>query len=164
MAAQSVASVALAPPPRLPDLFPVLVSATAYLHFLGTFVYFNVVQFSAPPGKKSQKKMNWLVPRSVVNRRCFAISVSRRNTAKRVIRLNATLFHSENNWNADRKDFTNRGRMRMDWWRMLECWHILVFDSIALATDPKAHHHLQLLRKIKVCLCRHQCWKHNISF
>lgn len=58
MVAESVASVALVPPPRLPDLFPVLVSATAYLHFLGTFVYFNVVQFSATPGKKSQKKMN----------------------------------------------------------------------------------------------------------
>lgn len=58
MAAQSVATVAMVPPPRLPDLFPVLVSATACLHFLGTFVYFNIVQFSAPPAKKSQKKMN----------------------------------------------------------------------------------------------------------
>lgn len=98
MAAQSVATVALVPPPRLPDLFPVLVSATAFLHFLGTFVYFNIVQFSAPPGKKSQKKMNWLVPRSVIHPRCFAIFVSRRNTVKRVFAPNAgessTLFCS----------------------------------------------------------------------
>ncbi|XP_076026316.1 dolichyl pyrophosphate Man9GlcNAc2 alpha-1,3-glucosyltransferase [Genypterus blacodes] len=58
MATLSIASAALAPPPRLPDLFPVLVSSCAFLHFFGTFVYFNIVQFSAPPGRKSQKKSN----------------------------------------------------------------------------------------------------------
>ncbi|KAG7260304.1 hypothetical protein CRUP_029656, partial [Coryphaenoides rupestris] len=50
MAALSVASVALPPPARLPDLFPVLVSTFSFLHFLGTFVYFNVVQLGAPHG------------------------------------------------------------------------------------------------------------------
>lgn len=63
MAGLSVASVALVPPPHLPDLFPVLVSTTAFLHFFGTFVYFNVVQFSGPPSRKSQKKKNWMVPK-----------------------------------------------------------------------------------------------------
>ncbi|KAI3368562.1 hypothetical protein L3Q82_025570, partial [Scortum barcoo] len=58
MAGLSIASVALVPPPHLPDLFPVLVSTTAFLHFLGTFVYFNIVQFSEPPSRKSQKKIN----------------------------------------------------------------------------------------------------------
>ncbi|KAM9358000.1 dolichyl pyrophosphate Man9GlcNAc2 alpha-1,3-glucosyltransferase [Symphorus nematophorus] len=58
MAALSVVSVALVPPPRLPDLFPVSVSVAAFLHFLGTFVYFNIVQFSEPPSRKSQKKNN----------------------------------------------------------------------------------------------------------
>lgn len=59
MAAVSVLTVALDPPPHLPDLFPVLVSSVAFAHFLGTFVYFNVVQFSeAPARRKSQKKSN----------------------------------------------------------------------------------------------------------
>ncbi|KAF0041885.1 hypothetical protein F2P81_005417 [Scophthalmus maximus] len=58
MAGLSVASVALVPPPHLPDLFPVLVSATAFTHFLGTFIYFNIVQFSGPPARKNQKKNN----------------------------------------------------------------------------------------------------------
>ncbi|KAG7514278.1 hypothetical protein JOB18_029633 [Solea senegalensis] len=58
MAGLSVASVALVPPPHLPDLFPVLVSVTAFLHFLGTFIYLNIVQFSRPPTRKSQKKIN----------------------------------------------------------------------------------------------------------
>uniref|UniRef100_A0A3P8SVM3 Alpha-1,3-glucosyltransferase n=1 Tax=Amphiprion percula TaxID=161767 RepID=A0A3P8SVM3_AMPPE len=58
MAVLSIVSIALVPPPHLPDLFPVLVSTTAFLHFFGTFVYFNVVQFSEPPSRKSQKKNN----------------------------------------------------------------------------------------------------------
>ncbi|XP_069009262.1 dolichyl pyrophosphate Man9GlcNAc2 alpha-1,3-glucosyltransferase [Embiotoca jacksoni] len=58
MAGLSIASVVLVPPPHLPDLFPVLVSSTAFLHFLGTFLYFNIVQFSGPPSRKSQKKNN----------------------------------------------------------------------------------------------------------
>nr|XP_019954035.1 PREDICTED: dolichyl pyrophosphate Man9GlcNAc2 alpha-1,3-glucosyltransferase [Paralichthys olivaceus] len=58
MVGLSVASVAVTAPPHLPDLFPVLVSTTAFLHFLGTFLYFNIVQFSGPPSRKSQKKIN----------------------------------------------------------------------------------------------------------
>ncbi|XP_054458778.1 dolichyl pyrophosphate Man9GlcNAc2 alpha-1,3-glucosyltransferase isoform X2 [Anoplopoma fimbria] len=58
MAGLSVATISLAPPPHLPDLFPVLVSSTAFMHFLGTFIYFNIVQFSEPPSRKSQKKNN----------------------------------------------------------------------------------------------------------
>lgn len=60
MACLSVMSVALNPPSHLPDLFPVLVSMFAFTHFLGTFLYFNIVQFSAPPSRKSQKKKNWI--------------------------------------------------------------------------------------------------------
>ncbi|XP_051232138.1 dolichyl pyrophosphate Man9GlcNAc2 alpha-1,3-glucosyltransferase [Dicentrarchus labrax] len=58
MAGLSAVSVALVPPPHLPDLFPVLVSTTAFLQFLGTFLYFNIVQFSGPPSRKTQKKNN----------------------------------------------------------------------------------------------------------
>ncbi|KAF7655389.1 hypothetical protein LDENG_00056890 [Lucifuga dentata] len=58
MFALSIMSVAMVPPPRLPDLFPVLVSTFAFLHFLGSFLYFNMVQFSRPPSRKSQKKNN----------------------------------------------------------------------------------------------------------
>ncbi|KAK2835237.1 hypothetical protein Q5P01_015721 [Channa striata] len=58
MAGLSISSVVLVPPPHLPDLFPVLVSSTAFLHFLGTFIYFNIVQFSGPPSRKNQKKNN----------------------------------------------------------------------------------------------------------
>ncbi|KAM9848547.1 dolichyl pyrophosphate Man9GlcNAc2 alpha-1,3-glucosyltransferase [Aulostomus maculatus] len=56
MGCLSVVSVTLAPPTHLPDLFPVLVSTFAFMHFFGTFVYFHIVQFSAPPSKKSHKK------------------------------------------------------------------------------------------------------------
>lgn len=55
MGGLSAASVTLAPPRRLPDLFPVLVSAASFLHFVGFFIYFHVVQFS-DLGRKSQKK------------------------------------------------------------------------------------------------------------
>uniref|UniRef100_A0A672J6I5 Alpha-1,3-glucosyltransferase n=1 Tax=Salarias fasciatus TaxID=181472 RepID=A0A672J6I5_SALFA len=58
MVGLSIASVAVLPPPHLPDLFPVLVSTTSFLHFLGTFVFFNIVLFSGPPDRKSQKKTN----------------------------------------------------------------------------------------------------------
>uniref|UniRef100_A0A669BGL9 Alpha-1,3-glucosyltransferase n=1 Tax=Oreochromis niloticus TaxID=8128 RepID=A0A669BGL9_ORENI len=58
MVGLSIATAVLIPPPHLPDLFPVLVSTTAFLHFLGTFIHFNVVQFSEPPSRKSQKKSN----------------------------------------------------------------------------------------------------------
>ncbi|KAJ3599880.1 hypothetical protein NHX12_033834 [Muraenolepis orangiensis] len=53
MVALSVASAALPPPAALPDLFPVLVSAVSFVHFLGTFVYFNVIQLST--GRDRQK-------------------------------------------------------------------------------------------------------------
>nr|XP_020458449.1 dolichyl pyrophosphate Man9GlcNAc2 alpha-1,3-glucosyltransferase [Monopterus albus] len=55
MAGLSIMSVVLAPPPHLPDLFTVLVSTAAFLHFLGTFIYFNIVQFSGPPSKSHKK-------------------------------------------------------------------------------------------------------------
>lgn len=55
MAGLSVASVALAPPASLPDLFPVLVSAASFLHLLGFFIYFHLVQFSEF-GTNSNKK------------------------------------------------------------------------------------------------------------
>ncbi|XP_051997039.1 dolichyl pyrophosphate Man9GlcNAc2 alpha-1,3-glucosyltransferase [Xyrauchen texanus] len=58
MAVLSFASVCLEPPTKLPDLFPVLVSILSFLHFLGFVIYFNVVQFSEPQRKKSQKKTN----------------------------------------------------------------------------------------------------------
>uniref|UniRef100_UPI0037E76E48 dolichyl pyrophosphate Man9GlcNAc2 alpha-1,3-glucosyltransferase n=1 Tax=Semicossyphus pulcher TaxID=241346 RepID=UPI0037E76E48 len=58
MAVLSFVSVAMVPPPRLPDLFPVLVSTTSFLHFFGTCLYFNIIQFSEPPSRKSQKKTN----------------------------------------------------------------------------------------------------------
>uniref|UniRef100_A0AAQ6IVH6 Alpha-1,3-glucosyltransferase n=1 Tax=Anabas testudineus TaxID=64144 RepID=A0AAQ6IVH6_ANATE len=58
MAGLSIVSVVLVPPPHLPDLFPVLVSTTSFLHFLGTFIYFNIVQFSGSPSRRNQKKNN----------------------------------------------------------------------------------------------------------
>lgn len=58
MATLSIASVTVTPPPHLPDLFPVVISTFAFLHFMGTFVYFNMVQFSEPTSKKSHKKSN----------------------------------------------------------------------------------------------------------
>lgn len=58
MAALSIASVTLSPPAHLPDLFPVLISTFAFLHFLGTFVYFNIIQLTDSSTKKSQKKVN----------------------------------------------------------------------------------------------------------
>lgn len=38
----------LEPPARYPDLFPLLVSVFSCVHFVGFFVYFNVVQISIP--------------------------------------------------------------------------------------------------------------------
>ncbi|XP_056133277.1 dolichyl pyrophosphate Man9GlcNAc2 alpha-1,3-glucosyltransferase [Lampris incognitus] len=58
MVGLTVTSVVAAPPARFPDLFPVLVSGFAFLQFLGTLIYFNIVQFSGPPSRKSQKKTN----------------------------------------------------------------------------------------------------------
>jgi len=58
MAALSFMSVWLEPPAKLPDLFPVLVSVLSFVHFLGFIIYFNLVQLTEPPRKKSQKKTN----------------------------------------------------------------------------------------------------------
>ncbi|XP_030647303.1 dolichyl pyrophosphate Man9GlcNAc2 alpha-1,3-glucosyltransferase isoform X2 [Chanos chanos] len=58
MAALSLASMLLDPPAALPDLFPVLISVFSFLHFLGLFVYFNLVQLTEPSGRKNQKKAN----------------------------------------------------------------------------------------------------------
>ncbi|XP_061593226.1 dolichyl pyrophosphate Man9GlcNAc2 alpha-1,3-glucosyltransferase [Cololabis saira] len=58
MAGLSITSAVLDPPPHLPDLFPVLVSATAFLHFLSIFIHFNILQFSGEPRRKTKKKNN----------------------------------------------------------------------------------------------------------
>ncbi|XP_060890332.1 dolichyl pyrophosphate Man9GlcNAc2 alpha-1,3-glucosyltransferase [Labrus mixtus] len=58
MVGLSFVTVAMVPPPHLPDLFPVLVSLASFSHFFGTFLYFNIVQFSEPPSRKTQKKTN----------------------------------------------------------------------------------------------------------
>lgn len=55
MAGLSMASVALAPPASLPHLFPVLVSVASFLHLVGFFIYFHIVQFSKI-SRKSDKK------------------------------------------------------------------------------------------------------------
>lgn len=141
MAALSVASAALVPPPRLPDLFPVLVSATAFLHFLGTFIYFHIVQFSGPPGKKSQKKYNWSVPRSVIRPWLLAIFVStRKNTVKHVCSLRAwKLIPFPSIENAiqmlTKKVFTKCWATMIDERMSFQGLHV-GFRSIMLATDP----------------------------
>ncbi|KAM8890610.1 dolichyl pyrophosphate Man9GlcNAc2 alpha-1,3-glucosyltransferase [Synchiropus picturatus] len=56
MVSLSVATVAVKPPDHLPDLFPVLVSTFSFLHFLGMFVYFNILHFTTKSTKKTQKK------------------------------------------------------------------------------------------------------------
>ncbi|XP_077463776.1 dolichyl pyrophosphate Man9GlcNAc2 alpha-1,3-glucosyltransferase [Stigmatopora argus] len=56
MACLSIATVTLSPPPHLPDLFPVLVSTFSFVHFLGTFIYFNILQFTELPNTKRNKK------------------------------------------------------------------------------------------------------------
>ncbi|XP_072276816.1 dolichyl pyrophosphate Man9GlcNAc2 alpha-1,3-glucosyltransferase [Pyxicephalus adspersus] len=43
MASLTIGSCALKPPPSLPDLFPVLISAVSCTHFLMFFLYFNIV-------------------------------------------------------------------------------------------------------------------------
>ncbi|XP_041912229.1 dolichyl pyrophosphate Man9GlcNAc2 alpha-1,3-glucosyltransferase [Alosa sapidissima] len=58
MAGLSVGSVALEPPARFPDLFPVLVSFFSFCHFLGILVYFNLLQLSETPARRSGKKSN----------------------------------------------------------------------------------------------------------
>ncbi|XP_062412799.1 dolichyl pyrophosphate Man9GlcNAc2 alpha-1,3-glucosyltransferase [Sardina pilchardus] len=55
MAGLSVGSVALEPPARFPDLFPVLVSFFSFLHFLGFLIYFNLLQLSETPARSGKK-------------------------------------------------------------------------------------------------------------
>lgn len=56
MTGLSFASVAVEPPAKLPDLFPVLVSVFSFLQFLVLLLYFNLVQLTELTSKKSQKK------------------------------------------------------------------------------------------------------------
>ncbi|XP_063057876.1 dolichyl pyrophosphate Man9GlcNAc2 alpha-1,3-glucosyltransferase [Engraulis encrasicolus] len=58
MAGLSMASVVLEPPARLPDLFPVLVSLVSWAQLLAFTFYFNLLQLSETPGKRSGKKNN----------------------------------------------------------------------------------------------------------
>ncbi|KAM6962595.1 dolichyl pyrophosphate Man9GlcNAc2 alpha-1,3-glucosyltransferase [Aplochiton taeniatus] len=58
MAGLSFTSVALAPPARFPDLFPVMVSVFSFSHFLGLLIHFTIIQLSKPPTRKSQRKTN----------------------------------------------------------------------------------------------------------
>ncbi|NXN55455.1 ALG6 glucosyltransferase, partial [Rynchops niger] len=56
MGVLSLASAAVSPPQRLPDLFPLSVSVISCLHFLLFLVYFNVVILWDSKNSRSQKK------------------------------------------------------------------------------------------------------------
>lgn len=58
MAALSFTSVAVDPPAKLPDLFPVLVSIFSFFQFLALLLYFNLVQLTELTNRKGQKKTN----------------------------------------------------------------------------------------------------------
>ncbi|NWX69388.1 ALG6 glucosyltransferase, partial [Alca torda] len=58
MGVLSLASAAVPPPQRLPDLFPLSVSVISCLHFLLFLVYFNVVIFWDSKNSRSQKKVS----------------------------------------------------------------------------------------------------------
>ncbi|XP_056388832.1 dolichyl pyrophosphate Man9GlcNAc2 alpha-1,3-glucosyltransferase [Hyla sarda] len=58
MAALTIAISTLAPPPTLPDLFPVLISGVSCLHFLMFFFYFNIVQLWDNVGETKKKKIS----------------------------------------------------------------------------------------------------------
>ncbi|KAG7326273.1 hypothetical protein KOW79_009674 [Hemibagrus wyckioides] len=58
MAGLSFMSVALDPPAKLPDLFPVLVSVFSFFQFLALLLYFNFIQLTELTNKKVQKKTN----------------------------------------------------------------------------------------------------------
>ncbi|NXV32789.1 ALG6 glucosyltransferase, partial [Rissa tridactyla] len=58
MGVLSLASAAVPPPHRLPDLFPLSVSVISCLHFLLFLVYFNVVILWDPKNSRSQKKIS----------------------------------------------------------------------------------------------------------
>ncbi|XP_060775917.1 dolichyl pyrophosphate Man9GlcNAc2 alpha-1,3-glucosyltransferase [Neoarius graeffei] len=58
MAGLSFTSVAMDPPAKLPDLFPVLVSVSSFFQFLALLLYFNLVQLTELTNKKGPKKTN----------------------------------------------------------------------------------------------------------
>ncbi|NXV20955.1 ALG6 glucosyltransferase, partial [Cepphus grylle] len=58
MGVLSLASAAVTPPQRLPDLFPLSVSVSSCLHFLLFLVYFNVVILWDSKNSRSQKKIS----------------------------------------------------------------------------------------------------------
>ncbi|NWU55512.1 ALG6 glucosyltransferase, partial [Dromas ardeola] len=58
MGVLSLASAAVPPPQRLPDLFPLSVSVISCLHFLLFLVYFNVVILWDSKNTRSQKKIS----------------------------------------------------------------------------------------------------------
>ncbi|OCT82604.1 hypothetical protein XELAEV_18025133mg [Xenopus laevis] len=57
MASLTLASAILVPPPRFPDLFPVLVSSYSCVHFLMFLFYFNVIYFWDSSNESSKKKL-----------------------------------------------------------------------------------------------------------
>ncbi|CAH2310898.1 dolichyl pyrophosphate Man9 c2 alpha-1,3-glucosyltransferase [Pelobates cultripes] len=58
MAALTFASAVLAPPPSLPDLFPVLISGVSCAHFLIFLFYFNVVHIWNSLDERKKKKIS----------------------------------------------------------------------------------------------------------
>ena len=53
-----VAFYTVAPPPSLPDLYPVLMSAYSAMHFMCFLAYFHYVQFNAGNAVTAGKKSN----------------------------------------------------------------------------------------------------------
>ncbi|XP_063795268.1 dolichyl pyrophosphate Man9GlcNAc2 alpha-1,3-glucosyltransferase [Pseudophryne corroboree] len=58
MAALTVGSCILRPPPTLPDLFPMLISGVSCAHFLLFFAYFNIVHLWDGDKGRSKKKVS----------------------------------------------------------------------------------------------------------
>ncbi|KAM5148846.1 dolichyl pyrophosphate Man9GlcNAc2 alpha-1,3-glucosyltransferase [Mantella aurantiaca] len=58
MAALSVGSCAVTPPPALPDLFPVLISAVSCAHLLMFFLYFNIIHLWDTTSDPSKRKIS----------------------------------------------------------------------------------------------------------
>ena len=53
-----VAYFTVTPPPSLPDLYPVLISAYSAMHFMCFLIYFHYIQISAVPEVTVEKKTN----------------------------------------------------------------------------------------------------------
>ncbi|XP_075688868.1 dolichyl pyrophosphate Man9GlcNAc2 alpha-1,3-glucosyltransferase [Rhinoderma darwinii] len=58
MAALTAVICALAPPPALPDLFPVLISGVSCIHFLMFFFYFNIIHLWNNADGRNKKKVS----------------------------------------------------------------------------------------------------------